>query len=138
MRSPKWCRKLFQPISSRFTIRSSDIFSLIFCIFSISLVIENNEFTGVQEFSAPPSALPEYESLVQKAFEKFIGQHQFTGDQILFLRAVQSVFLRNRQLELIDLYDERSLQRFGTNAVDRLFTNDQVRALMTFTQEIAA
>jgi type I restriction enzyme, R subunit len=83
-------------------------------------------------------ALPEYGSLVQKAFEKFIGLHQFTGDQILFLRAVQSVFLRNRRLELTDLYDERSLQRFGKDAVDRLFTNNEVRELISFTQEIAA
>jgi DNA phosphorothioation-associated putative methyltransferase len=30
---------------------------LIFCGFSIRLVIENNEFTRVQEFSAPPRRL---------------------------------------------------------------------------------
>ncbi|MEM9162767.1 MAG: DEAD/DEAH box helicase family protein, partial [Cyanobacteria bacterium P01_F01_bin.4] len=81
--------------------------------------------------------LPDYEVLVQRAFEQFIAQHQFTADQIRFLRAVQSMFLQKRQLEVADLY-EGSLRRFGQDAVDRLFTDEQVRELMTFTQEIAA
>ena len=81
--------------------------------------------------------LPDYEILVQRAFEQFIAQYQFTADQIRFLRAVQSVFLQKRQLEIADLY-EGPLERFGQDAVDRLFTDDQVHALITFAQEIAA
>jgi hypothetical protein len=55
---PQWCRKLFGLILSRFTVHLSYPFPLIFCRFLIKLVIENNEFTGVQEFSAPLRAVP--------------------------------------------------------------------------------
>ena len=43
----------FQSISSKCTTSSSHVFPLIFCLFSIRNLIENNEFTGFQEFSAP-------------------------------------------------------------------------------------
>ncbi|NEQ51338.1 MAG: hypothetical protein F6K11_14555 [Leptolyngbya sp. SIO3F4] len=81
--------------------------------------------------------LPDYDVLVRRGFENFIAEHQFTADQIRFLRAVQSVFLQKRNLEEADLY-EGPLLRFGQDAVDRLFTNEQVRELITFAQEIAA
>ncbi|MGB7416898.1 MAG: type I restriction-modification enzyme R subunit C-terminal domain-containing protein, partial [Thermosynechococcaceae cyanobacterium] len=81
--------------------------------------------------------LPDYEVLVQRAFEAFIARHQFSADQIRFLRAVQSVFLQKRQLQRADLY-EGQLARFGEGAVDRLFTDTEVRELMTVAEEIAA
>jgi type I restriction enzyme, R subunit len=81
--------------------------------------------------------LPNYEVLVQRGFSQFMAAHQFSADQIGFLRAVENVFLRKRQLEPADLY-EGPLLRFGQGAVDRLFTNDEVRELMAFAQEISA
>jgi len=34
--------------------------------------------------------LPDYETVVQSAFEKHIAEHRYGGDQISFLRAVRS------------------------------------------------
>lgn len=81
--------------------------------------------------------LPDYEVLVQRAFEAFIARYRFNANQIRFLRAVQSVFLQKRQLQVADLY-EGALARFGQGAVDQLFTDDEVRELMSFAQKIAA
>jgi type I restriction enzyme, R subunit len=81
--------------------------------------------------------LPNYEVLVQRAFESFITRHQFNGDQIRFLRAVQSVFLQKRRLQVADLY-EGAMARFGQGAVDKLFTDEEVHELMAFAKEIAA
>lgn len=81
--------------------------------------------------------LPDYEVLVPRGFAAFVAAHQFTAQQIAFLRAVESVFLRKRQLEPADLY-EGPLLRFGEGAVERLFTDDEVRELMTFAQDISA
>jgi type I restriction enzyme, R subunit len=81
--------------------------------------------------------LPNYEVLVQRAFESFITRHQFNGDQIRFLRAVQSVFLQKRRLQVADLY-EGTMARFGQGAVDKLFTDEEVHELMAFAKEIAA
>ena len=48
----------FKPISNICTTTSSLVIPLIFCQFSIINLIENNEFTGFQEFSAPLSITP--------------------------------------------------------------------------------
>ena len=61
-------------------------------------------------------ALPDYKDIVERNFEQFITQHRYNANQIRFLRAVQSVFLQKRQLEVADLYDE-PLDRFGEDAV---------------------
>ena len=47
----------FKPISNICTTTSSLVIPLIFCQFSIINLIENNEFTGFQEFSAPLRAI---------------------------------------------------------------------------------
>jgi type I restriction enzyme R subunit len=83
-------------------------------------------------------SLPDYETVVRRRFEAHIARHQYNADQIRFLRAVQSVFLQKRQkLQTADLY-EGSLQSFGMNAVDRLFTPKEVDELIALTAELAA
>ncbi len=83
-------------------------------------------------------SLPDYETIVRRRFEQHIARHQYNADQIRFMRAVQSVFLQKRQkLQAADLY-EGSLQTFGLNAVDRLFTPGDVDELLALTEELAA
>lgn len=82
-------------------------------------------------------ALPDYKDIVERNFEQFITQHQYNANQIRFLRAVQSVFLQKRRLEVADLYDE-PLDRFGEDAVERWFTEDEVNELIYFTEQFAA
>ena len=72
-----------------------------------------------------------------RCFENFITEHHYNADQILFLRAVQSVFLQKRKLSEADLY-EAPLTNFGRNAVDKLFTPNDVRDLLEFTEKIEA
>lgn len=81
--------------------------------------------------------LPDYESIVKRHFERYIARHQFNADQIRFLRAVQSVFLQKRQLQIADLYEE-PLTAFGNNAVDRLFDEQDVAELLDLTKRLAA
>ncbi|QEI43332.1 hypothetical protein BMF77_03949 [Dolichospermum sp. UHCC 0315A] len=50
---------------------------------------------------------------------------------------MQSVFLQKRRLEVADLY-EGALAKFGKNAVDRFFSNDEVDDLLAFTELLAA
>jgi type I restriction enzyme R subunit len=82
--------------------------------------------------------LPDYEAIVARRFEEHIAAHSYTADQIRFLRAVQSVFLRKRQLALADLYDEPTLKPFGANAVERFFTQSDVKELLSLTEKLAA
>jgi type I restriction enzyme R subunit len=49
------------------------------------------------------------------------------------LRAVQSVFLQKRHLETADLY-EPPLDMFGTDAVERWFTEKEVEDILSFVQ----
>jgi len=82
-------------------------------------------------------ALPDYQDVVRRNFEDFIAQRQFNSNQIQFLRAVQNVFLKKRRLEVPDLY-EAPLDRFGEDAVERWFTQEEVDELIEFTEKLAA
>lgn len=82
-------------------------------------------------------ALPSYETVVRKAFDAFILEHNYNADQSRFLRVVQSVFLQRRQLELADLYEE-PFTNFGTNAADKLFTGDELEELISLARRLAA
>ncbi|MEG5040956.1 MULTISPECIES: type I restriction-modification enzyme R subunit C-terminal domain-containing protein [unclassified Microcoleus] len=82
-------------------------------------------------------ALPDYQDVVRRNFEDFIAQRQFNSNQILFLRIVQNVFLKKRRLEVADLYEE-PLDRFGEDAVERWFSEEQVDEVIEFTERFVA
>jgi type I restriction enzyme, R subunit len=80
--------------------------------------------------------LPDYKDLVARQFESYITEHNYNADQIRFWRAVQSVFLQKRHLETADLY-EPPLDKFGADAVERWFTEKEVREVMEFANRMA-
>jgi type I restriction enzyme R subunit len=81
--------------------------------------------------------LPDYQDIVRRQFQAYINQHLYNADQLRFLRAVENVFLRKRRLRLLDLY-ESPFTTFGTDAVERWFTPEQVRDILSFTDTLAA
>lgn len=81
--------------------------------------------------------LPTYEQIVRKAFDAFILEHHYNADQTKFLRTVQSVFLQTRKLELDDLYNA-PFSKFGINALDRLFTVEDVSDIIELTKRLVA
>lgn len=81
--------------------------------------------------------LPSYEQIVRKAFDAFILEHNYNADQTRFLRTVQTVFIQKRKLEEADLY-EAPFTNFGTNAVEKYFTQEEIGELMELTKKLAA
>jgi len=81
--------------------------------------------------------IPSYEDVVKKAFDTFILKHNYDADQSRFLRAVQNVFVQRRKLEPADLYEE-PFTNFGSNAVDKLFTEEDVNELVELTRRLVA
>jgi len=79
--------------------------------------------------------IPSYEDVVKKAFDAFILEHNYNADQSRFLRAVQNVFVQRRKLEPADLYEE-PFTNFGSNAVDKLFSADDIKDLVTLTTNL--
>lgn len=79
--------------------------------------------------------LPAYEDIVRHQFQTYIGSHTFIADQLRFLRAVLNVFLEKRKLSLPDLY-EAPLNAFGQNAVERWFSDEEVKDLLTLTKQL--
>jgi type I restriction enzyme R subunit len=79
--------------------------------------------------------VPDYAEIVRHQFEIFIAANPFNGDQIRFLRALQSVFVQKRRLQLTDLY-EAPLTGFGADAVERWFTPAQVQGILQFTDSL--
>ena len=82
-------------------------------------------------------ALPSYETIVRKAFDAFILEHNYNANQSRFLRVVQSVFLQRRKLELADLYEE-PFTNFGANAVEKLFGESEITELIELAKKLAA
>ena len=81
--------------------------------------------------------LPTYEQVVRKAFDAFILEHRYNADQTRFLRTVQSVFLQKRKLDTADLY-EAPFSNFGTNAVEKLFSDKDIEELVELTKRLVA
>lgn len=97
-----------------------------------------NSFLGFIRHLLGLESLPNYETVVGRKFEEFSAQHNYTGEQLTFLRALQSEFLRKDKLEHADLYDSNAIRRFGNNAVDRLFTETDKAEILLFTDQIVA
>lgn len=97
-----------------------------------------NSFLGFMRHLLELEELPNYESVVVKRFDDFIAEHHYSGDQILFLRTVQSEFLKKNKIEMVDLYNLPSIKTFGNAAVDRLFTENDKAKILRFTERIAA
>jgi type I restriction enzyme, R subunit len=81
--------------------------------------------------------LPEFRDLVRKAFDAFILEHNYNADQTRFLRTVQTVFMQKRKLEAADLY-EPPFTNFGLNAVEKLFSEEEVGEIMELTKRLIA
>ena len=81
--------------------------------------------------------IPDYEAVVAQGFQAHITSHNYTGDQIRFLRSVQEVFLAQRRLSEADLY-EPPLTNFGRNAVERFFTPVEILELLALTSRLIA
>ena len=97
-----------------------------------------NSFLGFIRHLLELESLPNYETIVARKFEEFAAQHNYTGEQLTFLRALQSEFLRKDKLEHADLYDSNAIKRFGNNAVDRLFSETDKAEILLFTEQIVA
>ena len=94
-----------------------------------------DSFLGLVRQVLDMQYLPDYKDLVARQFETYVTQHNYNADQIRFLRAVQSVFLQKRHLETADLY-EPPLDMFGADAVERWFTESEIREVLELTQSL--
>jgi type I restriction enzyme, R subunit len=81
--------------------------------------------------------LPTYEAIVRKSFDAFILEHNYNADQSRFLRAVQNFFIQHHKLDTADLY-EPPFTNFGVNAVEKLFTEIEVKELVELTNNLVA
>ena len=94
-----------------------------------------DSFLGLVRQVLDMQYLPDYKDLVARQFETYVTQHNYNADQIRFLRAVQSVFLQKRHLEIADLY-EPPLDMFGADAVERWFTEKEVSEMVEFVSRL--
>lgn len=81
--------------------------------------------------------LPDFADVVRKAFDAFILEHHYSADQTRFLRTVQTVFVQKRRIEIGDLY-EAPFTNFGLNAVEKLFSEDELEEILDLTKRLIA
>lgn len=80
--------------------------------------------------------IPDYADGVRRQVAAYVAGHPFSADQTRFLRTAQSVFLQKRTLSLADLY-EPPLTSFGHDAVDWLFTPEEVNDVLEFIETLS-
>lgn len=74
---------------------------------------------GLYEFQAP-------EKEIEDAFKAFVIEHNYLNpDQVLFLRTMQTVFIKEHKIEFADLY-EAPFTNFGSNAPIPLFNKEEL------------
>ena len=94
-------------------------------------------FLGFVRHVLDLDAIPDYAEVVAAEFQEHVARHNYSGDQIRFLRAVQDVFLAKRHLAEADLY-EAPLTQFGRNAVERYFTPGEIKEIVALAEHVVA
>ena len=92
-----------------------------------------------QVLDLDPAVMPDCQDIGERQFDAFIRAHDgtYTADQLRFLRAMKAVLARQRKIELADLYED-PFTAFGQDAVERWFTDDEIKEIMAFTAKLAA
>jgi len=99
--------------------------------------VRAGSFTDFIKHVLQLEVLPSREQIVRKAFDAFIVEYNYNADQTRFIRSVQSVFLQRKKIEVADLY-EAPFSNFGVNAIEKLFTEQDIEQLIGLTKKLAA
>jgi type I restriction enzyme R subunit len=94
-------------------------------------------FLGLARHILALDAIPDYETVVKRAFAEHITRNYYNADQIRFLRSVQEIFLSKGRISEADLY-EAPLTTFGRNAADRYFAPEQIKQIVALAEHLAA
>ena len=80
---------------------------------------------------------PEPEKVIEQEFKTFmISNNQlYNADQINFLRTLQTVFSKKKHIEYDDFF-EAPFTNFGTNAPTPLFTEEQLKGMVSMCQKL--
>ena len=79
--------------------------------------------------------LPDYADILQRQFAAYMAKGGFSGDQVRFLRAVQNTLAQRKHLDRPDLYED-PFTSFGRDAVERLFSDQQIDDMMNFVDRL--
>jgi type I restriction enzyme, R subunit len=79
--------------------------------------------------------LPDYADILNRQFTEYMARGGFSADQIRFLRAVQNTLAQRKHLDKADLYED-PFTTFGRDAVERLFTSEQIDDMMNFVDRL--
>jgi type I restriction enzyme R subunit len=81
--------------------------------------------------------IPDYNDIIRRQFQEYIARHAYNADQLKFLSMVQNTFIQRHHLHMADLYDS-PFTNLGKDAVERLFTTEQIHEIMHLTNTLAA
>lgn len=79
--------------------------------------------------------LPDYADIVSRQFGQYMAAGKFSSEQLRFLRSVQNTLAQRKHLDKVDLYED-PFTVFGADAVEKLFTDEQITDMMTFVDRL--
>lgn len=77
------------------------------------------------------------ETEVNQLFEEYLHAHNFSSQQIAFLRIAKALIINNKKITHEDFYTPPFEKQFGMSALDRLFKPEQVQDLMQFVERFS-
>jgi len=95
------------------------------------------DFVSFIKFALWKTSLPNFEEEVEKVFEEYLHDNNFSSNQIRFLQIVKSLLITKKHIIAEDFYSDTFEKSFGIWAFDRLFKPKEQETVMELVEKFS-
>jgi len=95
------------------------------------------DFISFIKFALWKTSLPNFEEEVNKVFEEYLNENNFSSNQIRFLQIVKSVLITKKHITYEDFYSDTFEKSFGMWAFERLFKAKEQEKVMELVEKFS-
>lgn len=95
------------------------------------------DFVSFIKFALWKTSLPNFEEEVNKVFEEYLNENNFSSNQIRFLQIVKSVLITKKHITYEDFYSDTFEKSFGMWAFERLFKAQEQEKVMELVEKFS-
>lgn len=95
------------------------------------------DFLSFIKFALWKTSLPDFEEEVEKVFQEYLHENNFSSNQIRFLNIVKSLIITKKHITFEDFYSDTFEKSFGMWAFDRLFKGKEQEKVMELVERFS-
>lgn len=95
------------------------------------------DFITFIKFALWKTALPNFEEEVEKVFQEYLQENNFSSNQIRFLQIVKSLLITKKHITYEDFYSDTFEKSFGMWAFERLFKQKEQEKVMELVERFS-